>query len=211
MRNLFFALLFLNLALLTWWHWEGQPSKAAAAVPAAPSVPTLELATVSAPSAATAAPPTRCRSLGPFADAAAAAAASDLMRPRGWQPRDRSVDTSVADGYWVYIGELTAAAQRGVLARLNAAGIHDAASMTQPEQSDRVSVGFFSDQSHAVRRAEQVRALGLKPVLDLHQRTVPMHWLDVDLKTSDPDLQPKQFQSGAGLQVADCPVKLAGG
>ena len=133
------------------------------------------------------------------------------MRTRGWQPRDRSVDTSAPDGYWVYIGQLTAAAQRGVLARLNAAGIHDAASMTQPEQSDRVSVGYFSDQSHAVRRAEQVRALGLKPVLDIHERSVPTHWLDVDLKTSDPDLQPKLFQTGSSLQVTDCPAKAAGG
>lgn len=208
MRNLFFALLFLNLAFLAWSHWVGHPTVAAAAAPAAPSVPTLELVKVPPPSASTA---TRCRSLGPFADSAALAAATDAMRAHGWQPRDRSVDTSLADGYWVYIGELTAAAQRNVLARLNAAGIHDAASMTQPEQSDRVSVGFFSDQSHAVRRAEQVRALGLTPVLDIHQRTVSVHWLDVDLKASDPDLQPKQFQSGAGLQVADCPVKVAGG
>lgn len=208
MRNLFFALLFLNLAFLAWSHWVGHRTEAAAAAPAAPSVSTLELVKVPPPSASTA---TRCRSLGPFADSAALAAATDAMRAHGWQPRDRSVDTSLADGYWVYIGELTAAAQRNVLARLNAAGIHDAASMTQPEQSDRVSVGFFSDQSHAVRRAEQVRALGLRPVLDIHQRTVSVHWLDVDLKASDPDLQAKQFQSGAGLQVADCPVKIAGG
>lgn len=211
MRNLFYALLFLNLALLAWWHWGGQSSNAAAAVPAGPSVPTLELATVAVPSPANPASSLRCRSLGPFADSAAATAASDLMRTRGWQPRDRSVDTSAPDGYWVYIGQLTAAAQRGVLARLNAAGIHDAASMTQPEQSDRVSVGYFSDQSHAVRRAEQVRALGLKPVLDIHERSVPTHWLDVDLKTSDPDLQPKLFQTGSSLQVTDCPAKAAGG
>jgi hypothetical protein len=210
-RNLFFALLFLNLALLAWWHWGGQSSKAAAAVPAASSVPTLELANVSAPSPATPGTPMRCRSLGPFADSAAATAAGDLMRSRGWQPRDRSVDTSAPDGYWVYIGQLTAAAQKTVLVRLNAAGIHDAASMTQPEQSDRVSVGFFADQTHAVRRAEQVRALGLKPVLDIHERTVPMHWLDVDLKPSDPDLQPKLFQTGNSLQVTDCPTKAAGG
>jgi hypothetical protein len=210
-RNLFFALLFLNLALLAWWHWGGQSSKAGAAVQAAPSVPTLELANLSAPSATTPAVPTRCRSLGPFADSAAASAAGDLMRSRGWQPRDRSVDTSAPDGYWVYIGQLTAAAQKTVLVRLNAAGIHDAASMTQPEQSDRVSVGFFADQTHAVRRAEQVRALGLKPVLDIHERTVPVHWLDVDLKTSDPDLQPKLFQTGNSLQVTDCPAKAAGG
>jgi hypothetical protein len=210
-RNLFFALLFLNLALLAWWHWGGSSSKAAAAMAAGPSVPTLELATVSAPSPATPATPARCRSLGPFADSAAATAASDLMRSRGWQPRDRSVDTSAPDGYWVYIGQLTAAAQKTVLVRLNAAGIHDAASMTQPEQSDRVSVGYFSDQSHAVRRAEQVRALGLKPVLDIHERSVPMHWLDVDLKTSDADLQPKLFQTGNNLQVTDCPTKAPGG
>jgi hypothetical protein len=207
-RSLFFALLFLNLAFLAWGHWAGQPRDAGRAAPTSPAVPTLELVTIAPVSASSS---TRCRTIGPFADAAAAATATDAMRIHGWQPRDRSVDSSVADGYWVYIPQLTAAAQRTVLARLNAAGIHDAASMMQPEQSDRVSVGFFADQKHAVRRAEQVRALGFKPVLDLHQRTISTHWLDVDLKASDPDLQPKQFQTGAALQIADCPIKAAGG
>jgi hypothetical protein len=210
-RNLFFALLFLNLALLLWGYWVGPPLAsvaAATATSAPPAVPLLELVPISPARAAVA---TRCRSLGPFADAGAVAAAGDALRAHGWQPRDRGVETSVADGYWVYIGQLTAAAQRGVLARLNAAGIHDAASMTQPEQSDRVSVGFFSDQTHAVRRAEQVRELGFRPVLDLHQRTVITHWLDVDLKPNDPDLSAKQFQNNAALQVADCPTKGSGG
>ncbi|MFI4869709.1 MAG: SPOR domain-containing protein [Steroidobacterales bacterium] len=204
MRNLFLALLFANLAFLAWSHWVGRPPQPALVKPAAAAVPMLELVKLPPVSAAS---PSRCRSIGPFADAAAVAAATDSLRTHGWQPRDRSADSSVADGYWVYIGELTAAAQRDVLARLNAAGIHDAASMTLPEQSDRVSVGFFSDQTHAVRRAEQVRALGFKPVLDLHQRSVSVHWLDVDLKASDPDLAPKLFQNIAGLQVTDCPAK----
>jgi hypothetical protein len=208
-RNIFYALLWLNLVFLGWAHWAGKPREAVAALPASPAVPTLELVTMAPVSAAAA--PTRCRTIGPFPDAAALAAASDAMRTHGWAARDRTVDSSVADGYWVYIGELTAAAQRSVLTRLNAAGIHDAAAMTQPEQSDRVSVGFFSDQTHAVRRAEQVRQLGFKPVLDLHQRSVSVHWLDVDLKASDADLQPKQFQSSTALQVADCPPKASGG
>jgi hypothetical protein len=210
-RNLFFALLFLNLALLLWTYWLGPPLSGAAAAtsaPAPPAVPLLELVPISPAKAGVA---TRCRSIGPFADASAVAAAGDVLRAHGWQPRDRGVETSVADGYWVYIGQLTAAAQRGVLLRLNAAGIHDAASMTQPEQSDRVSVGFFNDQTHAVRRAEQVRQLGFRPVLDLHQRTVVAHWLDVDLKPTDPDLSAKQFQNSATLQVADCPTKVSGG
>jgi len=214
-RNLFYALLFLNLAFLAWGHWVDAPRETAAAPPAAPAIPTLELVRIAPASASSA--PTRCRTIGPFAEPAAAAAASDALRAHGLGARDRDVDTTVADGYWVYIGQLTAAAQRTVLARLNAAGIHDAASMTQPEQSDRVSVGFFSDQTHAVRRAEQVRQLGFKPVLDLHQRTVSVRWLDVELKPSDPDLQPKQFQGsaaaagGTALQVADCPAKAAAG
>jgi len=208
-RNLFYALLLLNLAFLAWGHWADRPRAAAAALPHAAAIPLLEL--VKAAPAANASAPSHCRTIGPFADSAAAAAASDAIRAHGWPVRDRSADSSVSDGYWVYIGQLTAAAQRTVLARLNAAGIHDAAAMTQPEQSDRVSVGFFSDQTHAVRRAEQVRQLGFKPVLDLHQRTVSTHWLDVDLKGVDADLQPKQFQSGATLQVADCPAKAAAG
>jgi hypothetical protein len=208
-RNLFYALLLLNLAFLAWGHWADRPPAGAASVPHAAAIPLLEL--VKAAPAGTVSAPSHCRTIGPFADSAAAAAASEAIRAHGWPVRDRSVDSSVSDGYWVYIGELTAAAQRTVLARLNAAGIHDAAAMTQPEQSDRVSVGFFSDQTHAVRRAEQVRALGFKPVLDLHQRSVSTHWLDVDLKGADGDLQPKQFQSGAALQVADCPAKAAAG
>jgi hypothetical protein len=213
-RSLFFALLFANLAFLAWGYWGRLAPPTVAATPAAaasPAVPLLELVPVNPHSSAGSGPATRCRSIGPFAEASAASTAADALRAHGWQPRDRGVDTSVADGYWVYIGQLTAAAQRGVLARLSAAGIHDAASMTQPEQSDRVSVGFFSDQTHAVRRAEQVRQLGFKPVLDLHQRTVTAHWLDVDLTATDPDLQAKQFQNNAALQVIDCPVKGAGG
>jgi hypothetical protein len=214
-RSLFFALLFVNLAWLAWAYWAS-PALPTLAAPAATAgtaaakvsaaVPLLELVPIDPASSATV---TRCRSIGPFADAGAATVAGDMLRSRGWQPRDRNVETSVPDGYWVYIGQLTLAAQRIVLARLNAAGIHDAASMTQPEQSDRVSVGFFGDQAHAVRRAEQVRELGYKPVLDLHRRSVSTHWLDVDLKTADSDPQPKQFQNAAGLQVVDCPVKGA--
>jgi hypothetical protein len=210
-RSLFIALLFLNLAFLAWSYWGRPPVPtvaASTAVPVVPAVPLLELVPASPTSSD---PATRCRSIGPFAESSAASAAADALRTHGWQPRDRGVESSVADGYWVYIGQLTAAAQRGVLARLNAAGIHDAASMTQPEQSDRVSVGFFSDQTHAVRRAEQVRLLGFKPVLDLHQRTVTAHWLDVDLKATDPDLPAKQFPSSPPLQVVDCPAKGSGG
>jgi hypothetical protein len=47
--------------------------------------------------------------------------------------------------------------------------------MTQPERSECVSVRFCSDQTHAVRRADQIAPSVSKPVLDLHERTVSLH------------------------------------
>ncbi len=143
---------------------------------------------------------------------------ADRLRSRGFSPRDRSADTSNPNVYWVYIGELTAEAQHRAIQTLSAAGIHDAAPMTQPEQSDRLSVGVFADQAHAVRRAEQVRTLGFKPTLGLRQRNVTTHWLDFEVKSSESDPQPADLIGAAprpamGLgpvKLADCPSAGSG-
>jgi hypothetical protein len=164
-------------------------------------------------------PSTRCRTLGPFDDVNAANTAADRLRTRGMNPQDRSADTVNPNIYWVYIGELTVEMQRRAIQTLNNAGIHDAVSMTQPEQSDRVSVGVFADQAHAVRRAEQVRALGLKPTLGMRQRTVTAHWIDFELKAAEmepslSDLTGTVVRSGIGLgpvRFADCPAGRGNG
>ncbi len=175
-------------------------------------------APITTTTASPAAPAARCRTLGPFDDLNAANVVADRLRSRGFSPRDRSADTSNPNVYWVYIGELTADAQRRAIQTLSAAGIHDAAPMTQPEQSDRLSVGVFADQAHAVRRAEQVRTLGFKPTLGLRQRNVTTHWLDFDVKSSESDPQPAELVGAAprpaiGLgpvKLADCPSAGSG-
>jgi hypothetical protein len=104
-------------------------------------------------------------------------------------------------------------------ARLGAAGIHDAVAVTEPEQNDRVSVGFFADQAHAVRRAEQVRALGFKPILDVHQRSANQDWIDFTLKADEPEpsvadvlaTDPAGAASGAAPQLLPCPTGAPGG
>ncbi|HEY6451006.1 MAG TPA: hypothetical protein VIX87_00230 [Steroidobacteraceae bacterium] len=162
----------------------------------------------------------RCRSLGPFEDTGAASAAADRLRARGLNPHDRSAETTNPNIYWVYVGELTADMRHRALETLNNAGIHDAALMTSPEQSDRVSVGVFADQAHAVRRAEQVRALGLKPTLGLRARTVTAHWLDFDVKAGDADPKAAELIGAAAarapttlgpVKIADCPAPGATG
>lgn len=240
MRGAFLALLAINIVFFAWAQWIDVPATLPVAAERAAGVPPLQLEAagsaspssasggagpVVAPAAqpatalspqlsAEAAPSTRCRTLGPFDDVNVANAAVDRLRTRGMNPHERAADTVNPNVYWVYIGELTVEMQRRAIQTLNSAGIHDAVSMTQPEQSDRVSVGVFADQAHAVRRAEQVRALGLKPTLGMRQRTVTAHWVDFELKPAEAEpslseLTGPVVRSGIGLgpvKFADCPA-----
>jgi SPOR domain len=237
-RLIFAALLLLNIAFFAWAHWIDTPTHGAAAVTPDASIPSLQLMHVGAPSgtasgastaavtssattAADTAAPLRCRSLGPFVDEATTSAAAQRLQARGWTAHERNVESATPDSYWVYVSNLQdAAAQRRMIATLNAAGIRDAAIMTEPAQSDRVSVGVFADQAHAVRRAEQVRALGFKPTLQVHQRTLTQRWLDLELKVGDSDPSPEQVLQGISnpdgsslgtVQIADCSASRPNG
>ncbi len=135
MRGLLLALVLANVAFFGWAHWVDVPQAApaaasapalpllalagsgnaaagtTAAVPAQPGPP--------ATSSAAQAPPTapggpgqgangeqaRCRSLGPFTDAAGARAVADELRARKLAPRNRTVGITLAGGtvsaYWL--------------------------------------------------------------------------------------------------------------
>jgi cell division septation protein DedD len=240
-RAAFLALVAINIVFFAWAQWIDVPARLPAAADRDAGIPPLQLeqkgnaasslpsgaaapaapaaAAPSTPAVAESTPSTRCRSLGPFDDVNVANAAADRLRTRGMNPHDRSADTVNPNVYWVYIGELTVELQRRAIQTLNNAGIHDAVSMTQPEQSDRVSVGVFADQAHAVRRAEQVRALGLKPTLGMRQHTVTAHWIDFELKPAEmepslSELTGPAVRGGIGLgplKFADCPASAGNG
>ena len=213
MRALLFALVLANIAFFGWAHWVDTPDAAPSAQDK--SVPTLALAATTSARAA----PTgqRCRTLGPFADQTALQTAAAALRARGITARNRAVERNVEDGYWVYISDLSGADdQRRVLAQLEKGGIHDASLMSDAENSGRISVGLFSEQARAVRRAEQVRALGFKPILDLHQRVQRAFWLDMELHPDQPEPPVATLQGaaadvsagtvGRGIAFDDCPV-----
>jgi hypothetical protein len=213
-RNVFFLLLGLNVVFFGWSRWVDRPRDGAVASTSAPAVPALELTQLPAKPVAPTAPAeasTHCRSIGPFADTAATSGTLDALRAHGLQPRSRTVETTAPDGYWVYVEDLKdAAARRKVISTLNANGIRDAVAMA--DETERVSVGVFSDQRHAVHRAEQVQELGFKPVLSVHQRTITSAWLDVDLKPNEADPTPVNPPSAPpAARVVDCPAKSAGG
>ena len=220
MRLIVTALLLLNVAFFGWARWIDAPARSSTAAVLDASLPALELAPAGSPAATPAAAaggtaaPLRCRTIGPFDDDASASAVAERLQAGGWTARERSVENSSPDGYWVFVGNLTAAAQRHMIAILTAAGIRDAVVMPQPEQSDRVSVGVFTDQARAARRAEQVRALGFKATLQVHQRSMTQHWLDIEFKAGDVEPSAQEVLKGTALadgsaagtvQIADCP------
>jgi len=215
-RNIFLALLFANAVFFGWAHWIDRTHDPVPTTNVLASVPALELkALPAAPASPVRAVALRCKSIGPFADSAALNSAVETLHSHGLQGRVRAVESSVPDGYWVYVeGLKDAAARRKVISALNSAGMKDAAAM---DESERVSVGVFSDQRHAVHRAEQVQELGFKPTLSVHQKVTSTPWLDLDIKPSDPDptLESLGFSdpktAGAALNVTECPAKSAGG
>ncbi len=238
MRGWFYALLLANVAFFGWAHWIDVPAAAPIASSPTGSLPTLAL--VRAPGAGGAGTSTgtngaangpeadgqRCRSLGPFADAASASHAAGLLRERGLAPSERDVDISVSDGYTVYVDQPGgAAALNRALARLQHAGIPGVRADSGPGGTPRISFGTFVDQPHAVRRAEQARQLGFKPVLDIHQSTLTTRWLDLTLQPNQPVPPVEQLLGGEGsgaaggasargaggaaIQFSDCPAQGA--
>jgi hypothetical protein len=241
MKAAFYTLLLLNLVFFGWAHWidSRRASAPAAPVQALPTLTLLQAGTGQIPmTQASPAPPVapvpqpssvgvasatvRCRSLGPFMSPATAQQMAGRLQSRGLAPTDRSVDISINDGYTVYLSEIGAPAdvQRSVLAKLQRAGIQDAHAVNGPGQEPRISLGLFVDQARAVRLAEQLRQLGLKPVLDIHQSTVNTHWLDLQLEPNEPTPPLNQLlqemPGGAAavtpmVSFSDCPASPASG
>lgn len=183
MRLLVALLLFANVAWYAWTHWvEG----AAPAAPAArrPEGPQLVLAREAPPAAAPAAVPAadNCLSLGPFSDLTDAARAATLLRENSLEPRQRTGEGVVWKGYWVALDGLPdRAAADGVIERLRRFGIGDAYAMPGDAGRITVSLGLFSERQRALRRMDDVKALGLDPRITERERSGTVYWIDVDV------------------------------
>jgi len=201
MRVIFLLLVLANLLFFGWANWVDRPAPRARVAP----VPALQLAPAEPPAAVAGA--TRCRSLGPYADEAGATAAGAVLASRGVAVRARRVESTAADGYWVYIVAADPRQQKQVLQRLARAGVRDAA-VVGDAPGGRVSAGLFSEQKGAEERAAAVRGAGLEPVLEARQKTTNAWWLDLTLAVAatDPRVDDAQLGGGAAaLQLLGCP------
>jgi hypothetical protein len=154
-----------------------------------------------------------CVTVGPFSDLVFAAAADALLQTRGFKPTQRDEPGEDLIAYWVYLDNVpTDAAATGLLQRLHSSGLADAHVMpvATPAEPRRVSVGLFNEQGGAERRARQVKALGLAPVITEQHQPQATYWVDINLTSpgqsvSTQGLLPPSV-AGAHLEIRDCPV-----
>jgi hypothetical protein len=185
MRLLVALLLFANIAWYAWTHWVQRPGPAPAAA-TRPVGPQLVLAREAPPAPApeaTARPGASCLSLGPFTDLTDAARAATLLRESELEPRQRTSEGIVWKGYWVALDGLPdRAAADGVIERLRRFGIGDAYAMPGDGNRITISLGLFSERQRALRRMDDVKALGLEPRVSERERGGTVYWIDVDVE-----------------------------
>jgi len=183
MRLIVALLLFANIAWFAWTQWVATPdSEPATAVVQGPGLQLAREAAPAKPARPTAARRNNCLSLGPFTDLTDAARASTLLRENKLQPRQRAGDGVVWKGFWVSLaGVPDRAAANDIIERLRRFGIGDAYAMPGAGSDITISLGLFSERQRALRRLDDVKALGLEPRILDRERSGTVYWIDVDV------------------------------
>jgi len=191
-------LLFANIAWYGWTHWISAPDEPVATAAAAEGSK-LKLAREAKPSTPSPRAAVRsannCSSLDPFTDLTDAARASTLLRESKLQPRQRAADGIVWRGYWVTLdGVPDRTAASGIIERLRRAGVADAYAMPGSGRDVTISLGLFSERQRALRRLDDVKAIGLAPRIVDRERNGTVYWIDVDV------VPPAELPDAARLQ-----------
>lgn len=149
----------------------------------------------------------RCVSVGPMVNLDAAAKVTGILVESGYTPRQRPADGEVPDGHIVLVPDLATAEDQARVQRiLTRGGLTDAATLAD---RSAVSVGVFTQRNRAERRAEVVRKIGLKPVIEDRRRAGTVYWVDIDLKSEAGAASIDAMKlSDSGLQIVPCPPPL---
>jgi hypothetical protein len=185
-RRVFFALVFLNLAYLGWAFWVTPPptvpvNEAIERLPRLKLVEELPPSERPDPNAKLPDTARVCLSVGPFPDVNNSAQAASLLKARGFDPKQRAAPGETSEGSWVFVSGMKSEADTDkMLVSLEHNGIKDALVMpATATEGRRVSLGLFSERARAERRAETVRAMGIKP--EVAERKLPgtLYWVDL--------------------------------
>lgn len=158
-------------------------TKPHAAEPAAvtPTAPDESLAAVILPPTKPEPEPAvlQCGRLGPFASQAAAEKAKTALKALGAEVRLSEASQRLPAGYWVLIPPLPDRSEAKVVAaKLKAAGITDIWLLVKGSMRNAISLGQFSSEANAQRRAAAVKAAGFNAEVRQKSKRVKRFWLD---------------------------------
>jgi SPOR domain len=114
------------------------------------------------------------------------------------------VRTLRSRGWWVYLPAFNSRnAALGAARDLSAKGIRDYYVVTAGDQENTISLGLFRDGANAIRRRDELTALGFDAQLDERSDDTPEYWLDYAVTPSQrfdwrdrvPDRQELKAQS----------------
>jgi hypothetical protein len=213
MRLLALVLLLLNGAYIGWQLYRAEPEPVATPLQDA-GVPTLELLAEIEPEPTTVSvapapgPPDTpveasesaadmaegppelswlCYTVGPFLEPEIAAALAERIRERGLPAAERALEQREVSSYWVYLTPRSSRSEALSVARqLAQQGVKDYYVVTSGETRNAVSLGLFSQQARAERRARSIRALGFTPEVEVRYRTKTLIWVDYDEIEGEP-------------------------
>ena len=220
LRALIVMLLVLNAGAAAWAMWGNDGRAAADAGAPDAAVPALQLAVARAapplampapraaapvpaapaPTAPAALPdgPARCLRLGPFADAAALAAARATVQASA--ARSTSFERMRAGRGWrVLLPPLAdRPAARAMVERIRAAGIEDYYIVADGPEANSIALGRYGSEQAAHNRRAALQAAGFPAIAEPLGQAGAQHWLDVHLA---PDANAAAF---AGARRIDC-------
>ena len=227
LRALIVFLVVLNLGISTWWlsrsdaapavvedapsgiarlqllsERPGSKPAPAPVAEAAPLPPETKAAEESTPPPAT---PERCVSFGPFADAAALAAAQTALRPGALRLRTRETQAGGERGWRVYLPVAADRAAANANAdKLKAAGFTDLMVVGDGAEANSIALGRFSGEARAQQHAAALRAAGFEAKAEALGEARIARWVDVAIK-ADTDLAAARRASGAAqARTIDC-------
>ena len=232
MKGIFWAALLLNLIFLAWAMTRPPPRSGPPLPPLAAGIERLQRADLPVPDTAQprsrvaaetagqqAAPPPApatplrqappCLVVGPMEQASEAETLAGRLREAlGANVTVRRTRVEV-NQYWVYLPPVGNASQARELAReLGRQGLSDYQVLASPGKRNAISLGLYSDRTLALKRMEQIRALGYEPLMETLSRKALRYQLQIKPATGQ-WVQPGQVrkllgEGNYGLQRAEC-------
>jgi len=136
----------------------------------------VEALTASEPPGAVARSST-CHALGPFVDDSVMKTLESRLNQLGYRPRERTSDTRVEAGYWIYLPSMERKEVLRITRMLDENNDRDYLIL----KGNALSLGTYESHSRVDIRLKMLHKYGLEPVVGPHVVTRTVYWLDLDL------------------------------